>query len=70
MENLEELEAKIEQLLDSHEKIRKEKELVEKQLRQKEDELKVQLHQRERERSEFRQGIEKVLGHFSRLDLP
>ena len=70
MENLEELEAKIEQLLDSHEKIRKEKELVEKQLRQKEDELKVQLHQRERERSEFRQGIEKVLGHFSRLNLP
>ena len=70
MENLEELEAKIEQLLDSHEKIRKEKELVEKQLRQKEDELKVQLHQRERERSEFRQGIEKVLGYFSRLNLP
>lgn len=70
MENLEQLEAKIEELLESHEKIRKEKEFVEKQLEEKENELKIQLRKRERERSEIRQGIEKILGHFARLDLP
>lgn len=70
MENLEQLEAKIEELLENHERIRKEKEFIEKQLQQKENELQVQLRKRERERSEIRQGIEKILGHFARLDLP
>jgi len=70
VENLEQLEAKIEQLLEIHERIKKEKELVEKQLQQIENELKVQLSNRERERSEIRQGLEKILGHFARLDLP
>ncbi len=70
VENLEQLEAKIEQLLESHERNIKEKEMAEKQLLQIESELKVHLRQRDRERSEIRQGIEKILGHFAHLDLP
>ena len=73
MENLEELEAKIEQLLERHERVTKEKELAEKQLQQKENEshhLKGQLRQYERERSEIRQGLEKILGRFERLVPP
>lgn len=70
MENLERLESKIEQLIENHERIRKEKELVEKQLQKIEDELRVHLRQSEREKSEIRQGIEKILGHFARFDLP
>lgn len=70
MENLERLESKIEQLIENHERIRKEKELVEKQLQKIEDELRVHLRQSEREKSEIRQVIEKILGHFARFDLP
>ncbi len=73
MENLEQLEAKIEQLLERHETVKKEKEQAEKQLQQKETEfhhLRGQLRQYERERSEIRQGLEKILGHFERLVLP
>ncbi len=73
MENLEQLEAKIEQLLERHERVKREKEEAEKRLQQKEDEfhhLSGQLRQYERERSEIRQGLEKILGHFERLVLP
>lgn len=70
VENIEQLEVKIEQLIESHERIKKEKEMVEKQLLQMESELKVHLRKRERERGEIRQGIEKILGHFARLGLP
>ncbi len=73
MENLEQLEAKIEQLLETHERVKKEKKEAEKRLQQKETEshnLKGQLRQYERERSEVRQGLEKILGHFERLGFP
>lgn len=73
LENLEQLEAGLNQLLEKHERIKKEKELVEKQLQQKESEshqLKGQIRQYERERSEIREKLEKILGHFERLDLP
>ncbi len=73
MENLEQLEAKIEQLLERHERVKKEKEEAEKLLQQNEDEfhhLRGQLRQYERERSEIRQGLEKILGRFERLVLP
>ena len=70
MEDLEQLEAKIEQLLESHEQIRKAKEQIEKELQKKESELQVQVRLRERERSEIRQGLEKILQHITRLDLP
>ncbi|MFQ5852734.1 MAG: hypothetical protein ACE5JU_19415 [Candidatus Binatia bacterium] len=73
VENVDELEAKIEKLLERHERVRKEKELAEKQLLQKENEfhhLRGQLRQYERERIEIRERLEKILGHFDRLDLP
>lgn len=73
LENLEQLEVRINQLLERHEKIKKEKELAEKRLQQKESEshqLKGQLRQYERERGEIRERLERILGHFERLDLP
>lgn len=73
MENLEQLEAKIEQLLETHERVKKEKEEAEKRLLQKETEshhLKGQIRQYERERSEIREGLAKIIGHFERLVVP
>lgn len=73
LDNLEQLEASISQLLDRHERVKREKELAEKRLQQKESEwhqLKGQLRQYERERSEIREKLERILGHFERLDLP
>ncbi|MFB3108160.1 MAG: cell division protein ZapB [Candidatus Binatia bacterium] len=73
MDNLEQLEAKIEQLLERHETVKREKEEAEMRLQQKETEshdLRGQLRQYERERSEIRQGLEKILGRFERLVLP
>ena len=73
LDNLEQLEARINQLLERHERVKREKELTEKRLQQKESEshqLKGQLRQYERERSEIREKLEKILGHFERLDLP
>lgn len=73
LDNLEQLEARISQLLDRHERVKGEKELAEKRLQQKESEwhqLKGQLRQYERERSEIREKLERILGHFERLDLP
>ena len=72
-DNLEQLEARIDQLLERHERIKREKELAEKKLQQKESEshqMKGQIRQYERERSEIREKLEKILGHFERLDLP
>lgn len=73
LDNLEQLEARISQLLERHERVKREKELAEKRLQQKESEshqLKGQLRQYERERSEIREKLERILGHFERLDLP
>ena len=73
LDNLEQLETRISQLLDRHERVKREKELAEKRLQQKESEwhqLKGQLRQYERERSEIREKLERILGHFERLDLP
>lgn len=71
-ENLEQLEHRISQLLERHESVKKEKELVEKKLQQKETEwhhLKGQIRQYERERNEIREKLGKILGHFEQLDL-
>ena len=73
VENLEQLEEQINRLLDRHEKIKREKESAEKRVQQKETEshdLKGQLRRYERERSEIRDKIERILGHFERLDIP
>lgn len=73
LEHLEQLEHTINQLLERHEKVKKEKESVEKRLQQRETEwhhLKGQIRQYERERSEIRQKLERILGHIQHLDLP
>ncbi len=73
LEHLEQLEAGINQLLEKHERIKKEKELAERRLQQKESEshhLKGQIRQYERERNEIREKLEKILGHFENLNLP
>lgn len=73
IDDLEELESKVNRLLEKHERVKKQKDAAEKLLQQKETEshhLKGQLRQYERQRSEMREKISKILGHFSRLDLP
>jgi len=73
LDNIEQLEARVNQLLERHERVKKEKELAEKRLQQRESEshqLRGQLRQYERERVEIRDKLEKILGHFDRLDLP
>ena len=72
-ENIDRLETRITQLLERHEKIKREKEVAEKRLQQRETEwhqLKGQIRQYERERNEIRERLEKILGHFESLDLP
>ena len=73
LDNIEHLEAKIDRLIDRHERVKKEKETIEKKLQQKESEwhhLRGQMRQFERERSELRDKIDKIIGQFAALDLP
>jgi chromosome segregation ATPase len=70
--SLEELEEKIGRLLERHEIIKREKELAERKLQQRESEwhqLRGQIRQYERERNEIRERIEKILGHLEQLDI-
>lgn len=72
LDDLEQLELKINRLLEKHERMRRDKDVAEKKLQEKESEwhqLRGQLRQYERERSELREKLEKILGHFERLDL-
>lgn len=73
LDNLEQLEARIDRLLERHVRVKKEKELVEKRLQQRESEfheLRGQIRQYERERGEIREKLQKILGYFERLELP
>jgi predicted nucleic acid-binding Zn-ribbon protein len=73
LDNIEQLEAKIDRLIEKHDKVRKEKESIEKRLQLKESEwhnLKGQLRQYERERLELREKLDKILGQFESLELP
>lgn len=73
LDNIEQLEARIDRLIEKHEKVRREKESIEKRLQQKESEwhhLKGQLRQYERERIELREKVDRILGQFESLDLP
>ena len=73
LDNIEQLEAKIDRLIDRHERAKKEKETIEKKLQQKESEwhnLRGQMRQFERERSELRDKLDKIIGQFAALDLP
>jgi chromosome segregation ATPase len=70
--NIEKLEATVERLLENHERIKTEKEAIERKLREKESEwhhLKGQIRQYERERVELREKLDKILGQFASLQL-
>jgi predicted nucleic acid-binding Zn-ribbon protein len=70
--NIEQLEATINRLLETHERIKTEKQDIEKKLQQKESEwhhLKGQVRQYERERIEIREKLDKIMGQFASLDL-
>ena len=70
--NIEKLEATIDRLLQNHERIKTEKETLEKKLQQKESEwhhLKGQIRQYERERIELREKLDKIIGQFANLQL-
>jgi predicted nuclease with TOPRIM domain len=73
LDNIEQLEAKINRLIDRHQRVKKEKESVEKKLQQKESEwhnLQGQIRRYERERVELREKLDKIIGQFATLDLP
>lgn len=72
IDNFEQLEVKINRLLEKHERVKRDKESIEKKLQQKESEwhhLKGQIRQYERERVELREKLDKILGQFTNLDL-
>ena len=71
-DHVDQLENTINRLIEKHERVKREKELIEKKLQQKESEwhhLKGQLRQYERERTELREKLDRILGHFANLDL-
>jgi predicted nuclease with TOPRIM domain len=73
LDNIEQLEAKVNRLIDKHQRVKKEKETVEKKLQQKESEwhhLQGQIRRYERERVELREKLDKIIGQFANLDLP
>ena len=72
LDAIEQLEAKINRLIEQHETAKREKELIEKKLQQKESEwhdLKGQIRQYERERIQLREKLDKIIGQFSSLDV-
>ena len=71
-DHVEQLELTINQLIEKHERMKREKQSIEKKLQQRESEwhhLKGQLRQYERERIELREKLDRILGHFANLDL-
>jgi predicted nucleic acid-binding Zn-ribbon protein len=72
LRNIEQLEATIDRLLENHQRMKNEKEAIEKKLQQKEGEwhhLKGQIRQYERERIELREKLDKIIGQFANLQL-
>jgi predicted nuclease with TOPRIM domain len=71
-DNVEQLEQTVDRLIERHDRMKREKESIEKKLQQRESEwhhLKGQLRQYERERIELREKLDKILGQFASLDL-
>ena len=71
-DTVEQLEATINRLLEKHERMKKAQEVMEKKLQQKESDwhhLKGQIRQYERERVEFREKLDKIIGQFASMDL-
>ena len=72
LDSVEQLEATINRLIEKHERLKKIQEAMEKKLQQKDSEwhhLKGQLRQYERERIEFREKLDKIIGQFAGMDL-
>lgn len=72
LQNIEQLEATINRLLETHARMKTEKEAVEKKLQQKESEwhhLKGQIRQYERERIELREKLDRIIGQVANLNL-
>jgi len=72
VDHVEQLEATVDRLLEKHERMKKERETMEKKLQQKESEwhhLKGQIRQYERERIEFKEKLDKIIGQVASLDL-
>lgn len=72
LDNLEQLEATINRLLEKHEKTKRERESLQKKLEQKESEwhhLRGQIRQYERERVELREKLDRIIGQFAGLNL-
>jgi len=72
LDSVEQLEATINRLLEKHERMKKTQEAIEKKLQQKDSEwhhLKGQIRQYERERIEFREKLDKIIGQFASMDL-
>jgi predicted nuclease with TOPRIM domain len=73
LDNIDQLEAKINRLLEKHERVKKEKESIERKLQQKESEwhhLQGQIRRYERERVELREKLDRIIGQFAGLNLP
>ena len=72
LDSVEQLEATINRLIEKHERMKKAQEAMEKKPQQKDSEwhhLKGQLRQYERERIEFREKLDKIIGQFAGMDL-
>ncbi len=72
LDNIEQLEATINRLVEKHERMKNDKEAMERKLQQKDSEwhhLKGQIRQYERERIEFREKLDKIIGQFAGIDL-
>jgi len=72
LDNIAQLEATINRLLEKHERLKRDQEAMAKKLQQKESEwhhLKGQLRQYERERVEFKERLDKIIGQFASMDL-
>lgn len=71
-DSIEQLEVTINRLLEKHERMKKDRDAMERKLQQKESEwhhLKGQLRQYERERIEFKERLDKIIGQFANMDL-
>ena len=72
LDHVEQLEATVDRLLEKHERMKKERETMEKKLQQKDNDwhhLKGQIRQYERERIEFKEKLDNIIGQVASLDL-
>jgi predicted nuclease with TOPRIM domain len=72
-DNFEQFEGKINRLIEKHDRVKREKESIEKKLEQKESEwhhLQGQIRRYERERVELREKLDKIIGQLANMELP